>query len=362
MIGFLLRGITSPLFCIAAVFGVCSICACCRRCNIRDCACIRWLFRKTGADPFDDFEAIFQVHECFHAGVTGQLQIRITAGREQVITEKSSKGNFQETLTILIEQGTEYVTVDMMVGRTVHATLELEVTEEILTRTDNSADALTFTMDKVSKKIQDPGVKLTIFAVSEKDAESGLLAGPNMSSNFALNSHLAHAQAALAEKGGGGGVSSALAEVLDTESAGELQVIDVLMAGSSGKVEIFSGFGSKKARYVEVEGPPKTRNFRLNLYKTPIKDQKKEEAPDKEIEILKIKSVYADAQKHNVFHISYVDSHKASHVLAMVASDRPAAVWVDTLVLLVEKVHTLHTMQKDNKAAGSRSIKDKSRK
>jgi len=343
MIGFILRSVLSPLLLVG---GVCICFQCCRRLSIRDCGCIRWLFRFSGIDSFDDFEALIHVSECYTGPKSvGKVWVRITAGREQASTDPSSKGSFHKLLNVFIEQGTEYVTVDIMNGRsTVLATLELCVEDDILPNRDNSAGSKIYGMKKHHKSVDEPSVTLIIYALSDDDLETGILSGANMESAFLLNNHLTQAQNAIKDKEG---VLSAMKHVLSAGQSGDAEMIDVLMEACSGDVKVFTGWGGKKSKYMKIIGPPKTRHFQLCIFK----DQKgaEKDSPDIDIDILKIVSVRADTGKSDVFHITHQDQHKAQKTVSLVATDRAVKVWEETLILLVERIHHLHDTMKKHK-------------
>merc|ERR1719353_1500165 len=83
---------------------------------MRDCSCIKRCFRCLGIDKFDDFEMMVVVHEALYTSAATKMStmVRITAGPQSVQTDPNSKGNFQQPLTVFVEQGSGHIQVDLL--------------------------------------------------------------------------------------------------------------------------------------------------------------------------------------------------------------------------------------------------------
>jgi len=151
MIGLVLRAVggggVPGTGCCAVIVGVavaiCALCGInkCMKLRMRDCGCIKRWMRATGSDKFDDFELIINVHEATYTAASKSkyvskltTAVRVTAGAQTVKTDDSSKGIFQQMLQIFIEQGTEYVLVELMDSRDrkVAGSLKLDIMSDIL--------------------------------------------------------------------------------------------------------------------------------------------------------------------------------------------------------------------------------------
>merc|ERR1719261_620057 len=97
----------STMYTAGAIAALVVICGCCMRCRMRDCACIKRCLRCIGVDKFDDFEMMVLVHEALYTASAQKMStlVRITAGGQTVSTDQNSKGNFQQPLTLFVEQG-----------------------------------------------------------------------------------------------------------------------------------------------------------------------------------------------------------------------------------------------------------------
>merc|ERR1719191_2060436 len=123
---------------IGGILATCAVCglARCSGFRMRDCSCIKWCLRATGADSFNDFDMMILVHEALYTTNNRKLvtKVRITAGTQMVMTDPCKNGIFQQPLQIFVEQGTDKLVVELLDARDrkVLASLKLDVMSDIL--------------------------------------------------------------------------------------------------------------------------------------------------------------------------------------------------------------------------------------
>merc|ERR1719253_713944 len=104
--------------------GICLLCACmkgwsscrCCSCRCRRFRCVKKCLRFTGWDKFDDFELILCVHEVTFEKTKSKIttRVRIDAGGEKAVTDLNSKGIFQQSFHLNVEQGTRHIRLDLL--------------------------------------------------------------------------------------------------------------------------------------------------------------------------------------------------------------------------------------------------------
>lgn len=323
-----LRLITGPLSCIATVATLCCICRCvkcCRRWQYRDCALLKRFFLLTGHDGFDDFELMVLVHEAlFDGSAAAKLStaVRVTAGDESVKTDIHSNGTFQQPLHVIVEQGVEQVTIELLDSReAILASLVLETVEHLL-NAENLQPERVYPMQQKRQGglagVRNAKVKLSMRVYMGDDTEKGSAA---ITSDVGV---LVQQQLEKAEKVGGGGGQS-------------LSEMEVLKNACAGPLEIFEGMGETQSTYMAVLGPPYSRRWALGLWKGQSDYEAKKHSVQ-EVDVMKIRSVQADPKRHHIFSINFYDENRVSQTLTFRRTDRARDVWVEILHLLVTKV------------------------
>eukprot|EP00747_Dinoflagellata_sp_TGD_P212731 gnl/TRDRNA2_/TRDRNA2_85784_c1_seq2.p1 gnl/TRDRNA2_/TRDRNA2_85784_c1~~gnl/TRDRNA2_/TRDRNA2_85784_c1_seq2.p1 ORF type:complete len:353 (-),score=86.63 gnl/TRDRNA2_/TRDRNA2_85784_c1_seq2:81-1139(-) len=313
----------------AMLFG---LCYCCARCRMRDCACIKRCLRCIGVDKFDDFEMMVLVHEAlFTASATKMTtMVRITAGGQSVQTDSNSKGNFQQPLTILVEQGSATMKIDLLdSSKRVLATLSLDTLKDVLNADKAKLREHVFSMKTKQKGILNPRVKVTMVVNTGEDLEAPLLSGVSPEVDWLVRQEL--------QKEGG--------------AKGAVDEMTMISHGCRGSLDLFSGLGKTDTVWVSVDGPPTVKHWTMFVYDDE-KDCQKRKNPTHEIEVLKIQSVQPDPGRSNVFVLTYFDKSSGGHAsqkLVFRRIDRARDVWVEMLQLMVSKAHDQHNEKKAKK-------------
>eukprot|EP00929_Paragymnodinium_shiwhaense_P009837 TRINITY_DN114193_c0_g1_i1.p1 TRINITY_DN114193_c0_g1~~TRINITY_DN114193_c0_g1_i1.p1 ORF type:complete len:354 (+),score=100.64 TRINITY_DN114193_c0_g1_i1:151-1212(+) len=353
MIGFLLRTLMGvyqlPCMLVGLGAALAAMCGCmtCLRCakfKCRDLGCVRWCLRRSGHDKFDDFDLLVHVHEAkFECDRKMKVKVRITAG-DQVAYTSSSKGIFQSTMNIFVEQGTNQLIVDLVTESDVLlAQLKFGIEKDILNQTKKKNKEGVFPMKQKGKGLLNPSVRLTI-STDFGDEEAGLLQGSALKDPetvFLMKQQLIQAEQEVSSKQG-------------AKARESMHDLEVLMQACAGPVQVFGSFGGTDQRYVGVMGPPNSRRFVIGIWKS---QQHFEELGKEvlEVEILKIFSAQADPSRPDVFVVSYFDRDRVSKKLTCRIVDRPAKLWVDFIQLIIGKVHEYHKASKaEKKSIGSR--------
>lgn len=346
MIGLLLRLISMGMIDTGALWIWCggSICAICALCGLykcshlrlRDCSCIKWCMRATGADEFDDFEVMVIVHEVlFSAPMKRNTRIRLTAGQHQVQTNDTRTHIYQEALQLCIEQGTQALLVELIDGRTVLASLKLPITEAFYDSERCKIEQEHFLKPKC-KGISNPKVKLTIHSETNLDAERGLLSNMKLSkgSEIILQRQLLKDPTFFANDE---------AAVVRQQSP-----MKTLAHGLKGNLEMFGFLGSSENVFVAIQGPPTQRRYMLCVYKDE-KDAARCGVPVVEVDFLKIMSVQVDASRTDVFQIHYKDAQKRQQQLAFRRLDLPTETWVELLTKIISIIRQERDSHKNDK-------------
>jgi len=335
------------LGCIAAVTAICG-CVKCMRCRLRDCSCVKKLLRVTGYDPFDDFEITLLVHEAtFEAqGKKLNTYVNVTSGPNSVKTDTNSNGadhvtHFQQPLHVLVEQGTEQLVLDLMDSHNrVLATLPLDVAEHLLNPANLQTEML-YTMKQKAKGVRNPKLKVTLVVAGKDDEEMGLLAH--------------HEVVAGLDEGVDVLVAQELKKAKDHTHAadgGQISEMDVLKQACAGPLEVFEGLGKTHACYLAILGPPASRRWVLGLWRDEQAYENGKHAMQ-EVDLLKIRTVSPDPDRHHVFVVNYYDEHKVHKALTFRRIDRARDVWVEILHLLVTKARENREALKTAKRSGS---------
>lgn len=243
--------------------------------------------------------------------------VKVSAGQHTVITESSSKGVFQQPLGLHVDQGTDFIVVDLVqdsdvvIGR-----LKLDPAKDILEA--GGATEKTFNMRSKKKGVLNATVTLTMVCGDDGDMETGLLSGKD-GVNWLTMQHM----------------KKTVAQV--KEDTGNCDEMDVLKEACCGPVLVNEMFGSKSPAYIGIIGPPASRRWTLGLWDDE-EDYRERGAPKTEIELLRVSATQADPSQPEFFHVAYVDESRLKQTLTCSHVDRSREVWVEMLQLLISKV------------------------
>lgn len=300
-----------------------------------------------GHDRFDDFEMMILVHDVSFERKDAKLttKVRIVAGAHSVKTDSNSNGIFQQPLHLTVEQGTENLVVDLLDqhGR-VLATLALDIAEHVLGPKSLKPEVVHNMKAKAGKSLRNPKIKLTMVVDAASDAEKGLLGGSSATSDVDI---LVRQQLRKAKEEG---------SASDASDAKIQSEMDVLKQACSGPLELFEGLGKTANVYVAALGPPNTRRWVLGIWQSK-RDYDSKRPTELEVDLVKVESVRADPSRHHVFVMNYYDEDKMRHSLTFRRIDRARDVWVEILLLLVQKAHDHHKARKQEKTVILREMR-----
>lgn len=342
--------------CGGLCLGICALCGVYKlsQLRLRDCSCIKWCMRKCGCDDYDDFDLMMIVHAATYTTTSRRnVCIRISAGRQSVQTNSSSKGIFQEALQVFVEQGTQTLNVDMMDGKTIVASVKLKVSETILK--GGTIREKEFPMQSKVKGIVSPCVKLTASTHQDIDVEKAILTDMNLSRETEI---LLHQQLQKGQDKGtkpleaglplssvrSGSLVSKMPSAAGKPSSGSERereherpksAIEVIAQGLRGNLELLGSMGGVSLVYAAVSGPPVQKKYCLCVYKDE-KELSKGGQPQVQIELLKVLSIQEDPGRSDVFQINFVDNRKTRERVSLRRVDMPASTWVELLNKLVK--------------------------
>jgi len=324
-----------------SIVAVCAICGItrCMKLKMRDCGCIKKWMRATGADKYDDFEMMVLVHEVQYTSSRSKLStlVRVTAGLQTVETDGSTKGIFQQPLSVFVEQGTDSVNVELLNSRErkVLACLKLDPVQDILKNKQGITEKL-IPMKQKSKGVLNPRIKLTVMLDSEEEVERGLLEGMGAEQTMLVRQQLQKTlHESSPEKNQGPGES--------------IWTMEHLAKACSGQIDLFGSWGSKQTVYVAIHG---IRKYQFGVWKDKAEfDRGAKANPD--IDLLKIISVQPDPNRSEVFVLNYRDDMKLNRRLTFRRIDRTRDVWVDMFQMVIKMVHE----QKEAKRKGAQQPK-----
>eukprot|EP00434_Breviolum_minutum_P009635 symbB.v1.2.008484.t1/scaffold535.1/size190655/4 len=356
MIGLILRSLfgfgVDGTYCMVAggaIVSLCAICGlyrCCSSCRMRDCGCCKRCLRKTGIDTFDDFELLVVVHEALYTSgkAKSNVCVRITAGMQSAATSENSKGVFHESLSILVEQGTDVVVVELwdIRERRSLASMKFDPKKDLL-HSDDLGREKVYHMKQKAKGLLNPRVRLSVHLDTEEGMEKGLLQDVDMSreTDMMLRSQLQKAQANERARG------SQQEESGKDGSGKELSKVELFAKGCAGPLDQFGSWGRRESVWIAVRGPPDQKRYTLCIYKDESSCNKGGN-PEVEVELLKVLSVQPDPARSEVFIINYLEKNKVKQRMTFSRIDRARDIWVEMLTLLI-------TMIREEKEAKSRS-------
>lgn len=285
MAGIILRMATFGLLDTGSAFmccgglclGICALCGLykCSQLRIRDCSCIKWCLRKT-VDDFDDFSLMVIVHEASYVSTTRRTtSIRLTAGREQVQTNVSAKGIFQEALEITIEQGTSTLAVELMEGKTIIASFKIPVLQSILSA--GPVREKEHTMQSKVKGLNSPIVKLTMSTHKESDVEKGILTDMNLSKETQILLHQALVkESSMKPSATSSSAGSPDKKVIEMPKS----PIEAIAQGLRGNIEMLGSMGGVTTVYGAVSGPPAQKKIHIRHFQRRKGVQQRRQASD----------------------------------------------------------------------------------
>lgn len=329
MIGLILRMYELPMMLcgtaatLALVFGLCAWCSCSCRC--RDLLCIRRCLRAAGHDQFDDFELTVMVHEVNfdRGGDRTSTMVRITSGPNSALTEAASSGNFQQPLTINVDQGSPDVLIELLdSSESVLAQLRLDVMRDVLGSRAPGPESVVG-MRARSSRVRNPRIKLTMQVHTDDDLEAN-------------------------RDPSGNEVEWLVRQQLSKVGGSDAQEPDALKAACSGPLELFEGMGGLDKVYVSILGPPSSRRWALGVWRDK-NDFDRRALPVVEVDMLRVRSVQADPTRSNVFVMNYFDEHRVSQRLRFRRVDRARDVWVELLQRVITKIHDSRRDKKEKR-------------
>jgi len=326
--------IIGPLIAVAAICGIMQCCTC----RMRDCRCIKRLFRMTGVDAYDDFEMMILVHQVsFTSSSKVDTYVKVRAGEHVVHTDPDPGGLFQQALCVFVEQGTQQVKFELMnTSDKVLAELKMDVMKEILGGDSGKPIKVVekmFVMKQKNKHVLNPRIKLTFSPEGPGEEEKALLHGINASSEteWMLQQQLAK----VTEEQGSQSIKPG-------EQGSE---IALLAKGCFGPLEQFGTLGSKHPIYVGVLGPPRRKKFSFHIWNSEREFQR-DQPPNECIDLLRVSAVAPDPGRPDVFLFSYIDKDKQPQKAMFNRIDRGRDVWVEMLQILVTKIHESYKEKK----------------
>merc|ERR1712039_199809 len=259
-----------------------------------------------------DFDMMVLVHD---VKFTSQSQtttfVRARAGDIVAETDPNANGIFQQTLNIVIGQGTELLEFDLLDERKrCLAQLRFDIMKDILkdgsTATAKEVIEKTFNMKQKQKSILNPKITLTFSPEQMGDEEKALLSGLNASAEteWMLTQHIQMVQS---------NEPSAKVE--------ELSEIDLLGKACHGPLEMFEKMGNNNTVYIGIVGPPKKKKYALRIWDTE-KEYTEGKASIEDIDLLKVMGITPDPSRPEVFVVDFLDDNKAKRNVKFARVDR----------------------------------------
>mmetsp|Transcript_137917 Transcript_137917/g.358313 ORF Transcript_137917/g.358313 Transcript_137917/m.358313 type:complete len:245 (-) Transcript_137917:75-809(-) len=168
-----LGGCFTCLAAFCAIFGLYR----CFKCRLRDFCCCRLLLRCLGVDRFAEFEVLIHVHEALYTSSKEIYTcVRLRVGNQRAMTDKDKRGQFDQHVSMFVEQGSETLEVDLMDRTTslVLAKLELDLMREVIL-SEAPIKQQIYDMVSKSSSVQNPRVKLSLCKHDGDDEEDALL-------------------------------------------------------------------------------------------------------------------------------------------------------------------------------------------
>jgi hypothetical protein len=292
--------------------------------------------RAIGSDGFDDFDVTILVHEV----MCGKAQdfygaIRIRAGDQVVQTDDSKTGRFQNAVSILVEQGTEFLEFEFIdtYNNKVMAVMKMDPAEA-----HNPKEQIhqkTYTMKQKGKGIVNPRIKISV--INESDEEASLFEGMGAKGMAMSN----ETRLLLAKS----------AKTKDVDEEAPMSEVDMLVKVCAGPVETFGSWGGVSSKYLNVVGPPQQKKYELCVWDSLSDSQKPGATPSKVVPVLRITGVNADPTQSDIFRVQYVDNEKVPKRLVIRRVDRSRDAWTE----LIQSIVTLVREGKQDKRKKNKS-------
>lgn len=293
--------------------------------KMRDCWCCKRFMRTTGVDSFDDFEVIISVHEAHHPTKSnGSTSVSVRAGTFEVETDVNTHSNFQQSFVVVVEQGTEYIEVDLLdQNKKKMATLKLDPVKDVLAHREGVSQKQ-FNMRTSRKGTGNARITLSLRVGEQADEERGLL------KTIDGNPHAVEVEFLLREQ---------LRRVDYEENAPPEEQLHTLASACTGPVDYFSYFGVATPGVLAVIGPPARRRWTLGFWKDPADFS---QPGDVDVDLMRISSVQEDPGRSEVFVISYLDVNRVESRVLFRRTDRARDVWVHLLTMHISALREMH--------------------
>lgn len=314
---------------------------------------MKLLLRMCGVDKFPDTTLIIVVHEATYQGTIAASRVRLTAGDHQAMTDVDARGRFQHPISMLVEQGTQKILVDLTDagGTSVLASLSLDVMTDIGIQRKFGFREQVFQMKQKNKAVVNPRVKLTVrddYLSGDEEALFGTISlatwenqvmfeetvAKNMEEDQALNKQVVLS-------------SEAIMTSSRPTHQEQMSEITVLCASLRGPLELHGPWDRKRVCFVAAMGPPDHRKHCICIWQD-YQAYDVRRKPQEEIDLLKILSVQPDPAKSEVFFIIYMPKRNEKRRLAFERVDRSRDLWVELLSVLVDKVRVLKDAQRSS--------------
>lgn len=310
-------------------FLLCALPMCCWWCrsrawSLRSCFCFKRLMRRAGIDKFDAFEALLLIHEAKHLNKSRATTcVRVTSGSHEVETDWNTHSIFQQPFLLFVEQGTEYIQLDLLDGyKRKMATLKLDPEKDILRCP--VVQEKSFTMKAKQKGVGPATITLTIKLEKAGDEESGLAAGIGSRGK----PQAVEVEYLLRDQ---------LQKVGWQEQVPAGEQLDILARACTGPMQLFSSWGEPSPGILSILGPPQRRRWTLGIWKDSY-ELKNAHRGVTEVDLMRVTAVQADPGRSEVFSISYVDNNRVQDSLLMRRTDRSRDLWVELLTMMVSTV------------------------
>lgn len=329
---------------VSVVFGALLVLyAACRICGIRmrSCGCIKRFLRWSGVDHFDDFEAVFIVHEVAYPSKSTEklkLSVKLVAGDNAVETEQTTHGIFHHSLLLIVDQGTRCVDVCLCdgKGRTI-SKVPLDPIRDVLMLPEEELKERELRFQKEGSRkglasLRDAKVRLSVLIRRPcSDGKPKPHEPEPGEASVELRYHMEKARRLA-------GPSADELAVLSCACAGPVELVQ------RGTLQTLRTWGRKRRVWVKAIGPPLSSQWLLGIWPNEEASHRGLDGSQELVLALADEStiIEADPVHSNIFDIQCKDppSGRAggAKTLRFTRLDRGRDVWVETLRTLVKKV------------------------
>merc|ERR1712217_723092 len=113
---------------------------------------------------------------------------------------------------------------------------------------------------------------------------------------------------------------------------------DILKEGCSGPLVMISGWGNSSKVFAAVRGPPERKKYALGIWDS-AKDFDNNVEPKAEIELRSVVSVVPHASNNLAMVLHYKDHMKRVVHRSFERVDRSIEIWIELLMVLVNKIN-----------------------